>query len=123
MQNGQLHAESYEIHRKMSDKSERLLHLLLDQLPPVLREAAVSQTFNFLSFNVLIFKSSLSGGVFLFHCLYYSEGACLCLIHKNKRLLLDFPITIKNYENGFSLFQHQLLVFCKLINIKLRQFT
>ena len=47
MQNGQLHAESYEIHRKMSDKSERLLHLLLDQLPPVLREAAVSQTLIF----------------------------------------------------------------------------
>ena len=81
MQNGQLRAESYEIHRKMSDKLERLLHLLLDQLPPVLREAAVSQT--------LIFR-----WCFLFHCLYYSEGACLCLIHKSKRLLLDSPIAI-----------------------------
>ena len=35
MQNGQLRAESYEIHKKMSDKSEQLLHLLLDLLSPV----------------------------------------------------------------------------------------
>ena len=93
LQNGQLRAESYEIHRKMSDKLERLLHLLLDQLPPVLREAAVSQTLIFfpLMYSYLNPRFQV---VFLFHCLYYSEGACLCLIHKNKRLLLDSPIAI-----------------------------